>query len=134
MIVEQMIFERPGEPDVSIFLVDGRVAAKKVGKSFPVDLLSFALPLMPAEDGSGEIAARPKMQFVTVGMKETELRAQFGEPKPQVPYTFRGHSAEHTIYETSPGKSFGSFTLIDGVVVDFAEEGNMPLNQVLDGR
>jgi hypothetical protein len=135
MNVEQMIFERPGEPDVSIFLIDGRLAAKKVGRSFPIDILSFALPLlMPAEDEGGEIAARSKMHLVAVGMKETELRAQFGEPKLRVPYTFRGHSAEHTIYETSPGKSFGSFTLIDGVVVDFADGGNMSLNQVLDGR
>jgi hypothetical protein len=47
MNVEQMIFERPGEPDVSIFLIDGRVAAKKVGRSFPIDILSFALPLAP---------------------------------------------------------------------------------------
>jgi hypothetical protein len=29
MNVEQMIFERSGEPDVGIFLIDGRVAAKK---------------------------------------------------------------------------------------------------------
>jgi hypothetical protein len=36
MNVEQMIFERPGEPDVSIFLIEGRVAAKKVGRSFPI--------------------------------------------------------------------------------------------------
>jgi hypothetical protein len=45
MNVEQMIFERPREPDVSIFLIDGRVAAKKVGRSFPTDILGFALPL-----------------------------------------------------------------------------------------
>jgi hypothetical protein len=134
MIVEQMIFERPGEPAVSIFLVDGRVAAKKVGKSFPFDLLGFALPLMRAEDESGELTARSKMNRVAVGMKETELRVQFGEPKLRVPYAFRGHSAERTIYETSPGQSFGSFTLIDGVVVDFEDGGNTSLNQVLDGR
>jgi hypothetical protein len=95
LIVEQMIFERPGETDVSIFLVDGRVAAKKVGKSFPLDLLSFALPLMPAEDESGEIADRSKKRLVAVGMKESELRAQFREPKLRVPYTFKRHSAEH---------------------------------------
>ena len=37
----------PGEPDVSIFLIDGRVAAKKLGRLFPIDILSFALPLAP---------------------------------------------------------------------------------------
>jgi hypothetical protein len=85
MIVEQMIFEHPGEPDVSIFMIDGHVAAKKVGRSFPLDLLSFALPLMPAEDETSEIATQPKMHLVAVGMKETELRAQFGAPKLRVP-------------------------------------------------
>ena len=43
-------------------------------------------------------------------------------------------SSEHAIYETSPGKWFGSFTLIDGVLIDFADGGNTSLNQVLDGR
>jgi len=136
MNVEQMIFERAGEPDVSIFLIDGRVAAKKVGKSFALDILGFALPQAPdsAGDESDEIADRSKMHLVAVGMKESELRAQFGEPKLQVPYIFRGHGAQHAIYETSPGKSFGSFTLIDGVLIDFADGGNTSLNKVLDGR
>jgi hypothetical protein len=112
------------------------VAAKKVGRSFPIDILSFALPLAPdpADQESDEIADRSKIQLVAVGMKESELRAQFGTPKLQVPYTFKGHSAEHAIYETSPGKSFGRFSLIDGVVIDFADGGHTWLTQVLDGR
>ena len=136
MNVEQMIFERPGEPDVSIFLIDGRVAAKRVGRSFPEDVLGFALPLAPdpADDKGNETAGQPQKQLVVVGIKESELRAQFGAPKLQVHYTFRGHAAEHAIYEISPGKSFGRFTLIDGVVIDFADGGNTPLNQILDGR
>ena len=136
MNVEQMIFERPGGPDVSVFLIDGRVAAKKVGKSFPADVLSFALPLAPdpADDGSEGIADRSQKQLVAVGMKESELQAQFGAPKLEVQYTFRGHTAERAIYETSSGKSFGSFTLIDGVLIDFADGGNASLNQILDGR
>ena len=136
MNVEQMIFERPGEPDVSIFLIDGRVAAKKVGRSFPEDVLGFALPLAPdpADDKGDETAEQSHKQLVAVGMKESELRAQFGAPELQLYYSFRGHAAEHAIYEMSPGKSFGRFTLIDGVVIDFADGGNTPLNQILDGR
>jgi hypothetical protein len=136
MKVEQMIFERPGGPDVSIFLIDGRVAAKKVGRLFPADILAFALPLAPdpAEDEGDEIADRSQKHSVAVGMKESELRAQFGAPKLEVRYTFRGHPAEHAIYETRPGKSFGRFTLIDGVVIDFADGGNTSLDQILDGR
>jgi hypothetical protein len=136
MNVEQMIFERSGERDVSVFLVDGRVAAKKVGRLFPADVLGFALPLAPnfADDESGETADWPPKQPVSVGTTESELRAHFGAPEMEVHYTFRGHAAENTIYETSPGKSFGRFTLIEGVVVDFTDGGSVPLNQILDGR
>jgi hypothetical protein len=119
MNVEQMTFERPGGPDVSIFLIDGRVAAKKIGRSFPTDILGFALPLAPdpADDDGDKAADLSQKQLVAVGMKESELRAQFGAPKLQLRYTFRGHAAEHAIYEMSPGKSFGRFTLIDGVAI-----------------
>jgi hypothetical protein len=136
MNVEQMIFERPGGPDVSIFLIDGRVAAKKVGRSFPADILGFALPFAPdAADAKGDEAAEQShKQLVAVGMKESELRAQFGAPELQLYYSFRGHAPEHAIYEMSPGKSFGRFTLIDGVVIEFADGGNTPLNEILDGR
>jgi hypothetical protein len=136
MNVEQMIFERPGEPDVSIFLIGGRVAAKKVGRPFPADVLGFALPLAPdpADDESEERGDRSQKQVVAVGMKESELRAQFGAPKLQTHYTFRGHAADHAIYEMSPGKSFVRFTLIDGVVIDFADGGNTSLDQIIDGR
>jgi hypothetical protein len=103
MTVEQMVFERPREPDVSVFLIDGRVSAKKVGRSFPADILGFRLPLAPDPDEGNEIADRSEKRLVAVGMKESELRAQFGAPKLEVHYTFRGHTAEHAIYETSPG-------------------------------
>ena len=112
------------------------MAAKKVGRSFPADILIFALPLAPdpANDESEEMADGSQKQPVAVGMKESELRAQFGAPKMEVRYTFRGHNARHAIYDTRPGKSFGRFALIDGVLIDFADGGNTPLNQVLDGR
>jgi hypothetical protein len=136
MKVEQMVFERQGEPDVSIFLIDERVAAKKIGRSFPAGILGFALPLAPdlANDKGDEIADGSQKQLVAVGMKGNELRALFGVPKLQVRYAFRGHAAERAIYETSPGKSFGHFTLIDGVLIGFADGGNTSLNQILDGR
>ena len=85
-------------------------------------------------DKGDETADQSQQQLVAVGMKESELRAQFGAPKLEVHYTFRGHPAERAIYETRPGKSFGRFTLIDGVVIEFAEGGITPLNEIPDGR
>jgi hypothetical protein len=136
MTAEQMIFERPCEPDVSIFLVDGRVVTKKVGRSFPTDILSFALPLAPdpADNEIDDVADRPKEQGVQVGLKASELQALFGAPKLHVDYKFKGRPAEYAIYEMSPGKSFGRFTLIDGILTEFADGGKTPLSQVLDGR
>jgi hypothetical protein len=136
MTAEQMIFGRPCGPDVSIFLVDGRVVTKKVGRSFPADILSFALPLAPdpEDDGVDGVANPPKERGVQVGMKASELRALFGAPKLRVDYKFKGRPAEYAIYEMSPGKSFGRFTFIDGVLTEFADGGETPLSQVLDGR
>jgi hypothetical protein len=136
MTIEQMIFERPGEPVVSIFLIDARVAAKKVGRSSPAGILSFALPLAPdpEHDEIDDVADWRKEQGVDVGMKASELPALFGTPKLQVSYTFKGRPAEYAIYETSPGKSFGRFTSIDGVLTEFADGGKTPLSQILDGR
>jgi hypothetical protein len=67
-------------------------------------------------------------------MKASDLPALFGAPKHQVSYTFKGRPAEYAIYETSPGKSFGRFTSIDGVLTEFADGGKTPLSQILDGR
>jgi hypothetical protein len=133
MTVEQMVFRRPCEPDVSIFLIDGRVVSKKVGRSFPSNLLAFTLPLAP-DPGDNEIddvADWPKERRVAVGMKESEVQELLGAPKLHVDYTFKGRPAEYAIYETSPGQSFGRFTFIDGVLTEFVDGGATPLNQIL---
>jgi hypothetical protein len=135
MTVEQMIFTRPNAPDVSVFLIDGRVAAKRIGRSFPSDILGFALPLAPdpADDEIDDVALRPK-ERIRVGMVASELTARFGSPKHQVNYTFKGRQAAYAIYEMGAGNSFGRFTFIDGVLTDFAEGEGTPLDQILEGH
>jgi hypothetical protein len=135
MTVEQMIFKRPFTPDVSVFLIDGRVVAKKVGTSFPNDILAFPLPLA-ADPGDNKIddPTWPKARRVTVGMKASEVQALFGLPKLQVDYSFKGRSAAYAIYETNRDKSFGRFTFVEGVLIEFANGGATPLNYILDGR
>jgi hypothetical protein len=107
MTVEQMVFERPCLPDVSIFLINGRIAAKKIGRSFPADILGFALPLAPdpADEGIDDVADWSNEQRVAVGMRTDELRALFGPPKHQVSYTFKGRPAECAIYDWPPTAS-----------------------------
>jgi hypothetical protein len=136
MSVEQMVFTRPNLPDVSVFLINGRVAAKKVGRSVPPDILSFALPLAPdpADNEIDDVPDWRKESHVRVGMRASELPALFGASKHQVNYTFKGRSATYTVYETDPGKTLGRFTFIDGVLTEFADGGVMPLKQILEGR
>jgi hypothetical protein len=136
MTVEQMIFERPCLPDVSVFLIDGYVAAKRSGRSFPANILGFALPLAPdpADDEIDDLPDWTKERRIAVGMKESELLGQLGAPKLRVSYTFKGRHAAYAIYETNPGESFGRFIFIDGVLTEFADGGHTPLRQVLDGR
>jgi hypothetical protein len=136
MTVEQMIFERPGASDVSIFLIDARVVSKKIGRSFPADILGFALPLAPdpADNEIDDVADWKKERPIAVGMQDDELRMLLGAPKLRVGYSFKGRPAEYAIYETSPGKSFGRFNFIDGVLTEFADGGKTSLDRILDGR
>jgi hypothetical protein len=136
MTIEQMTFERPSEPDVSVFFVDGRVVTKKIGKLFRNDILGFALPLAP-DPGDSEIdqvAERPNEWRIRIGMKANEMEAHLGDPKLKTDYTFKGRPAVYAIYETSPGKSFGRFTFVDGVLTEFGDGGSTLLSQILDGR
>jgi hypothetical protein len=135
MTVEQMTFTRPYAPDVSVFLIDGRVAAKRTGRSFPSDILGFALPLAPdpSDDEIDDVANPPRERPVRVGMDAGDLSAVYGPPKHQVNYTFKGRPATYAIHDMGSGK-FGRFTFIDGVLTEFAEGGTTPLNQVLEGH
>jgi hypothetical protein len=78
------------------------------------------------------LVGRP--QSVQVGMKASKLPALFGAPKLQMASNCKGRPAEYAIYGTSPSKSFGPFTSIDGVLIEFADGGHTPLSQVLVGR
>jgi len=110
--------------------------APEKGGVVPAPKVMEALPLLPdpADNEIDDIAGRPQQQSVQVGMTASRLPTLFGAPKLQVAYTFKGRPAEYAIYETSPGKSFGRFTSIDGVLTEFADGGHTPLSQVLDGR
>jgi hypothetical protein len=135
MTLEHMIFGRPGQPDVSIFLIGGRVAGKKVGRDLPLDILGFALPLPPNatnEETDARSVARSEGQ-VAVGMAINEIQARFGTPKLLVDYTFKGRPANYRIYQTDEDGSFGSFTFVDGVLIEFAGGSEIPLSQILNG-
>jgi hypothetical protein len=119
-----MIFERPGQPDVSIFLIGQRVVAKKVGRGLPTDIFGIALPLETDAQGVEPIRKR-----LSVGMRVHDLQALFGAPKLSVPYNFKGFRAEYAV--SGRGGSFGRFTFIDGVLCEFADGGRTLLREIL---
>ena len=135
MHLEHMLFERPGQPDVGVLFIGGRVAAKRVGKSLPADILRLVLPL-PAdpvdEETDAQNGARTE-RHVRVGMTMSEAQALLGAPKIWVDSTFKGWPVAYAVYQTSANGSFGSFTFIDGVLTEFACDDRTPLDQILNG-
>jgi len=119
MTLDQLIFERPGQPDVSVYLIDDRVVAKNVGRALPADILRVFLPSL-----NDETAEEENEQPVRIGMTSTQVRALYGAPKILVKSTFKG--AEYAVFETRAVKSFARFTFIGGVLTEFAvSEGSL---------
>src|SRR5215831_2610726 len=113
--LDQLIFECPGQPDVSLYLMDDRVVAKKVGRALPVDILCVVLPSL-----NNETAEEEDEHFVRIGMTAAQVRALYGAPKVLVNSTFKGQPVEYAVFETRAAKSFGRFTFIGGVLTEFA--------------
>src|SRR5262249_41419616 len=99
MTIEHMIFERPGQPDASIFLIGHRVVTKRVGRSLPPNLFVLALPL-PADPKDAETDARDNRQ-TQIGMAARDVRALFGEPKLSLSSNFKGRPVEYALFQTS---------------------------------
>src|SRR6516165_8313484 len=113
--LDQLIFERPGQPDVSVYLMDDRVVANKVGRAVPDDILRVVLPSL-----HDQTAEEVNEQLVRIGMTATQVRALYGAPKVLVNSTFKGQPVEYAIFETKAAKSFGRLTFIGGVLTEFA--------------
>jgi hypothetical protein len=133
-VIEQMLFARAGEPEVSVFLFDQRVVARRLGRSIPPDILRVALPLAPEVTDEHAFDEVTGQVHASLGVRENEVRALYGAPKLHVDYTFKGRRAAYAIYATIPGKSFARFTFVDGVLIEFADGGKTPLEKILDGR
>jgi hypothetical protein len=135
MKLEHMIFERPGQPDVSVFLIGERVVSKKIGRDLSPDVLGFSLPLAfdPAGEETDTRGVKHNREQIRVGIMVRHVQAMFGTPKLLVPYIFKGHPAEYGVYETAPDGSFGRFTFIDDVLCEFEDGGKTPLGQILTG-
>jgi hypothetical protein len=127
--LDELIFRRPSEPDVSVFFVADRVIAEQVRSDIPVDIFRVVLPSPPDTTSDDE-----DEEFVLVGMKASDVKARYGAMYLDVNYTFNGQPAEHAIYETHSGGSFTEFTFVDGVLTEFADLGRVPTDSIFEGR
>ena len=119
--LDQLIYERPGQPDVSVYLMDDQVIAKKVGRILPADLRHVVLPTP-----DDETAEEDNDQVLRTGMTAAHVRALYGAPKILVTSTFKGQPVEYAVFETRTAKSFGRFTFVGGVLTEFAiSEGSL---------
>jgi hypothetical protein len=96
--LDELIFRRPSEPDLSVFFVADRVVAKQVGGDIPVDIFRVVLPSPPNASSEEEDEGS-----VLVGMKASDVKALYGATHLDVNYTVKGQPAERAIYETHSG-------------------------------
>jgi hypothetical protein len=138
MALEQMIFQPVAIAEVSVFFIDGWAVKTQTGRAIPADVFAVALPVSPTATGEAVDACDDGWEKgdgqVRLGTTEDDVKALYGHPKLHVEYRFKGRPADYAIYEAHGGRSFARFTFIDGVVTEFADGGETPLNQVLDGR
>ena len=133
--LEHMVFERAGQPDLSVFLINDRVVKKQTGRDLPTDIFSFMLPVTPnqVDQQAGAEGTKSVLDRIRIGIEMRDVEALFAAALMSVPYSFKGRVAEYRIYETGPGRPVECFTFVDGVLVEFAGWGRLPVDQILGG-
>jgi hypothetical protein len=127
--VDQLIYRRPGEPEISIFFVESHLVAKGLGQGVPTDIFRVVLP-SPSDTAAEDSDERS----IGIGNTASSVKALYGVARLDVEYRFNGQSAEHAIYETQPGGSFVDVTFVGGVVTEFADIGRLPDDPIFQGR
>ena len=127
--VDQLIFMRPGEPEISTFFVENHLVAKGLGQGVPIDIFRIVLP-SPSDTAAEDSDERS----IGIGNTASSVKALYGAARLDVEYRFNGHPAERAIYETRPGGPFVSLTSVDGIVTEFADIGRLPDDDVFAGR
>ena len=127
--VDQLIFRRPGEPEISTFFVENHLVAKSLGQGVPIDIFRIVLP-SPSDTAAEDSDERS----IGIGNTASSVKALYGAARLDVEYRFNGHPAERAIYETQPGGSFVNVTFVDGVVTEFADIGRLPDDPIFQGR
>jgi hypothetical protein len=126
--IDQWVFSRAGEADVSVFFRDGRLVARTVGRDVPANLFRVALPSPPAAESEG------RMPTPRLGMTAGDIAGLYGPVKYRVDYVINGQPASRVVFETRNKGRFAGATFVDGVAIGLEDLGGMPDDPTFQGR
>jgi hypothetical protein len=117
--VDQWIYSRASDGDVSVFFRADRVIAKAAGRGVPLDLFRVDLPSPPLPESEGS-TREPR-----VGMTARDVRELAGPAKFRVDYVRNGQPASREIYESRSSETLVAFNFVDGIMTEFENMGRI---------
>jgi hypothetical protein len=118
--LDQWVYDRPGQGEVSLFFADDRVVAKAAGRRVPQDIFEVRLPARP-EPTDTTAPAGP-----SIGMTIDDVRKLYGDVRLRVDYVLNSQDASRMIIETRAKGSFLTFTFVDDRLIAFEDLGPLP--------
>jgi hypothetical protein len=126
--VDQWIYSRAADIDVSVFFRDDRVIAKAASRDLRTDLFRVDLPSPPDAEGESPMLA-PRL-----GTTRGEIEELYGAPFYRIDYVFNGQPASQVVYKVNEKGTFVGLTFVDGVVTELEDLGRMPEDPAFQGR
>jgi hypothetical protein len=124
--VDQWVFLRAGQADLSVFFRARREFARATGREIPDDLFRVELPSRPNADC--------RMLAPRLGMTTIDVEELYGAPYYRVDYVFNGQPTLHVVYKVGEKGTFTAVTFVDGVMTELEDLGRMPDDASLQGR
>lgn len=115
--LDQWVYDRPGQGQVSLFFADDRMIAKAVGRGVPQDIFEVHLPARPEPTGTTAPAGP------SIGMTMSDVRKLYGDQKLRVDHVLNSRDASRMIIETRAKGSFHTFTFVGDRLVGFEDLG-----------
>src|SRR5262249_53507174 len=126
--VDQWVFARAGETDVSVFLRDGRVIARIVGRDVPQDPFRVDLPSQAGPESEGPLLSPH------VGMMSGDIAKLCGPVKFRADYVVNGQGASRVVFEPRGKGTFVSVTFVDDIATELENLGRLPDDPIFQGQ
>ena len=126
--VEQWVFARDGEADISVFLRNGRIVARMVGRDVPQDLFRVDLPSQTGPESEGPLLS-PRL-----GMIASDIAKLCGPVKFRTDYVVNGQGVSRVVFEPRGKGTFVGVTFVDGIATEIEDLGRLPDDPAFQGR